>query len=423
MTTITVIGGGVAGLVAAISGAEAGAHVVLHEAHRKLGGRARATLPPYVAHQGPHVLYADGPWWAWLRERRLTGPTTGVPLRELGRFRFRHRGRLCRLPPVGVLRLLLDRSTPAPVDVDFRTWVESRYGEETAAAAAGLMGVATFDADPGRLSAAFVAERMRRVYAMPPPATYVVGGWNGLLARLAAHARALGVDIRTASRVTALPPAPVVVATSLEAAGRLLGDDSLSGVPSGRTVLLDVAVRRSRRDAFVVCDLHEAGWLERFTAPDPTLAPPGESLVQVQLPLRPGEAVASGRRRIERLVDVALPGWQERVTWRRDSMSNGRSGALDLPGRTWRDRPAVDRGDGVFLAGDRVAAPGLLSEVSFASARLAARKAVAWSASHRSDDRPSARVASPEDPSQDRVDARAAVVDPASEADASQSMR
>jgi hypothetical protein len=45
-----------------------------------------------------------------------------------------------------------------------------------------------------------------------------------------------------------------------------------------------------------------------------------------------------------------------------------RSGALDLPGATWRDRPAIDRGEGVYLCGDQVAAAGCLSEVSFASA-------------------------------------------------------
>jgi hypothetical protein len=45
----------------------------------------------------------------------------------------------------------------------------------------------------------------------------------------------------------------------------------------------------------------------------------------------------------------------------------GRRGALHLPGTTWRDRPAIDRGDGVFLCGS-VAAPGCLAEVSFASA-------------------------------------------------------
>ena len=55
---------------------------------------------------------------------------------------------------------------------------------------------------------------------------------------------------------------------------------------------------------------------------------------------------------------------------------DGRSGALDLPGSSWRDRPAIDRGDGVFLCGDQVAAPGCLAEVSFASAIEAAARAL-----------------------------------------------
>jgi protoporphyrinogen oxidase len=61
---------------------------------------------------------------------------------------------------------------------------------------------------------------------------------------------------------------------------------------------------------------------------------------------------------------------------RRRQVMQGRSGALDMPGTTWRDRPAIDRGDGVFLAGDMVAAPGLLSEVAWASAIQAARGAL-----------------------------------------------
>lgn len=51
------------------------------------------------------------------------------------------------------------------------------------------MGVVTFDADPGRLSAAFVWERMVRVFgSFPPAARYVIGGWGGLVARMAAYA-------------------------------------------------------------------------------------------------------------------------------------------------------------------------------------------------------------------------------------------
>jgi len=125
----------------------------------------------------------------------------------------------------------------------------------------------------------------------------------------------------------------------------------------------------------VVSDLEAAGWLERYSVPDRSLAPPGESLIQAQLPLRDGEARSDGVARLEALIDQALPAWRERVTWRRDAVAHRRSGALDLPGQTWRDRPAVDRGDDVFLAGDMVAAPGLLSEVSFHSAVAAAQGA------------------------------------------------
>ncbi len=55
---------------------------------------------------------------------------------------------------------------------------------------------------------------------------------------------------------------------------------------------------------------------------------------------------------------------------------DGRSGALDPPGTSWRDRPAIDRGDDVYLCGDQVAAPGCLAEVSFASAIEAGSLAV-----------------------------------------------
>jgi hypothetical protein len=71
--------------------------------------------------------------------------------------------------------------------------------------------------------------------------------------------------------------------------------------------------------------------------------------------------------RLERLADLGLPGWRDRLLHRRDAVARGRTGAVDHPGTTWRDRPAVEQGDGLFLVGDQVAAPGLLSEVSFAS--------------------------------------------------------
>lgn len=122
------------------------------------------------------MLYADGPWWRWLAERDLIGPYTGVPLRGAAGFRFRYGGRLRRTPPAALLRVLADRRRRAPVDLDFHTWIGRAHGEASASAAAHLMGAATFDADPGRLSAAFVWDRLLRVFAPRPPGISPAGG-------------------------------------------------------------------------------------------------------------------------------------------------------------------------------------------------------------------------------------------------------
>nr|WP_062335133.1 NAD(P)-binding protein [Herbidospora sakaeratensis] len=376
MTQITIIGGGLAGLTAAIACAEQGADVLLHEAHQTLGGRARSTAGPYVANDGTHVLYADGAPFRWLHRRGLAGPCRSLGLREVRKIRVRYDSRLLSRPPRPLVTALLNRGREAPVHESFESWGHRCLGEEATGAVAGLLGVVTYEADPGRLSAKFVWDRFRRVSRPGFPAPrYVVGGWGRMIERMAARARELGVAIETGSRVTEPPPGPVIVATGLDAARTLLGDPALTW-ESGRAALLDLGLRRDPADAFLVADLDEGGFLERYSSPDPTLAPENESLIQLQMPLRPEESKLTGIARLERLADLGLPRWRERLTWRREALASRRTGALDLPGYTWRDRPAIDRGDGVRLAGDSVAAPGLLGEVAVNSALEAARQTV-----------------------------------------------
>ena len=394
-TKVTVVGGGLAGLVAAITAAERGAQVRLLEAHGELGGRARSSAPPYVANDGPHVLYGDGAAWAWLTARGLARPYRRLPLTSLKQSRFRHGGGLHLSPPRGLVRLLTRRRLVAPVDADFRTWAASLYGPEVAEAASAAAAVFTFTADPGRLSAEFVWSRLLRATNPAGGPRYVGGGWGGLVRRLEARAAALGVEVEAGTRVEELPSGPVVVATSLAAARSLLRRPLATPATSGRTTLLDVAVRRRRGDLFLVSDLDRAGWVEQYSMADPALAPRREALFQVQVPTLDGESTAEARRRAGSLLALAAPGWHERLTWRRTALAQDRTGALDLPGSTWRDRPAVFQGDGVYLAGDEVAAPGMLAEVAFvsgaqagaAAARVARRRPasvgleVAWAAS------------------------------------------
>jgi phytoene dehydrogenase-like protein len=378
MITITVVGGGIAGMTAAITCAEQGANVVVREGHQELGGRARSLPAPYKANLGPHALLADSPFWRWLGERDLLPAWTRPPLSGV---RFRWRDGIRRVPSVGAaVAALRLRGRSAPAELDFETWAADHVGTEAAVALARSAGILTYYHDPGELSAAFLWEPLvRGLLSAPPKARFPIGGWSSIIERMRERAAALGVEIRTGDRVHELPDGLVIVATELDDARRLLGDETLRW-RSGHAVCIDLAMRSLRGDPFVVVDLQETGWVERFTAADPTVAPAGEELIQAQMPIRPGETTDSAAARLEHLLDASFIDWRERETWRRRQVMDGRTSALDFPGQTWRDRPAIDRGDGVFVAGDMVAAPGCLSEIAWSSALEAGRLALAEAA-------------------------------------------
>ena len=114
MNEITVIGGGVAGLTAAITCAEAGADVTLYEAHQRLGGRALSSDAPYKANLGPHAVYQGGVLWEWLTTRSLM-PPVARPL--LTGVRFHFEGAIHRTPPLSLIpRGLRLRGRIAPTD-------------------------------------------------------------------------------------------------------------------------------------------------------------------------------------------------------------------------------------------------------------------------------------------------------------------
>ncbi len=377
-TEVTVVGGGLAGLIAAVEVAEAGAPVRLLEARRRLGGRATSTPGPFVANLGPHALYTGTALWDWLVARDLAGP---VAVPRSPHVRLRWQGSIRRTPPRALLPALRLRGVEAPVDVDLRTWATDRWGPAPAAALAGVAGALTFDHDPGRLSAGFVVERIRRIFLRPGVAArYIDRGWSALVGRVAAHARGLGVAVELDAALDAAglddlrAHGPVVLAVEPGAARRLLGDDVVPAPPR-RVALLDVGLARAR-DPYLIVDLDEAIFATRPSAVLDGLAPEGAELLQLSVGMAPDETLDAAEARLEALLDAAVPGWRARVEWRRRAAVKEATGAVDLPGATWRDRPAVDRGDGLWLAGDWVASPGHLAEVSCTSAVTAARAAV-----------------------------------------------
>ncbi len=365
---VTIVGAGLTGLTAAIEAAESGWRVTVAEAHSRPGGRARSLAPPFRANAGPHAIYVDGPWWSWLERRGLTPPIVAAP-----RYAslVRAGGRLGPWP-AELSRAIAALPAEAPAEESFRGWLLRHVDATMAEAIIGVVFIFTFDHDPGRLSAAFAHQRLRR--AMAGGARYVAGGWSTLVGLLAERAAGLGAQIRTRTRVPALPAGPTILAMSLATARQLTGDRSLTW-PSARTATFDLGLRADTGPGwFRVIDLDDRIYAARYSLCDPTLAPRGRELVQIAAACGPGERKTDAERRVQRLLDQSWPGWRGAVQWYRSSLRTNCTGAVDPPGTTWHDRPAVSRGNSLTVATDQSAAPGLLAEVGFAAARLAVRQ-------------------------------------------------
>jgi len=274
--------------------------------------------------------------------------------------------------PADLSRAIAVLPDDAPAEESFRSWLLRHVGASAAEAILGLIFIATFDHDPGRLSAAFARERLRR--ALSGGVRYVVGGWSTLVGLLAERAAGLGVRIQTRTRVPALPAGQTILATSLATARQLTGDRSLAW-PSARVATFDLGLRADAGPGwFRVMDLDDRIYAARYSVADPTLAPPGHELIQVAAACSPRERKTDAERRVQRLLDQSWPGWRAAMRWQRSCVRTHCTGAIDLPGTTWRDRPAIRRGSPLAVATDQSAAPGLLAEAAITAAQLAVQQ-------------------------------------------------
>src|SRR5215207_5595397 len=383
-----VIGGGPAGLVAASRLAEGGVETTVLEAASHFGGRAASEQRAgFFLNQGPHALYAGGPatrelqamgieleWW------NPTSPNSS----------FVRGGRARRSPggTLGLMRLLRPLLRDDPEDlrgIPTSEWLGRNLPSEKArAAAAALVRVTTFVADQEHLSAEVAATQLKLGFV--PGVRYLEGGWQQLVDALAAHAEHAGATLRSRAAVRLLHKEAgawtvaldketlsadvlVVAAGGSEAVAKLLGAKAPAAPgPAAELSVLDLGLRSlPRRTRRFALGIDAPTYLSRHSPPDHR---EGVLLSLASYGREPREA-------LEAMADTVQPGWRDRLTFDRflprmiavSAIASPVSGGLG-------GRPAVDRGGGLYLAGDWVGPEGWLVDSAISSGAAAAAAAL-----------------------------------------------
>jgi phytoene dehydrogenase-like protein len=380
-----VVGGGPAGLVAAVRLAEGGLDTTLLEGASRFGGRAASERRDgFVLNQGPHALYAGGPA---MRELRAMGialpwwnPTTPNSVFVRGGRTRRSPGGVLGMAPL--LSQILRRSPEELASISTIDWLRQTLRSESArAAAAALVRVTTFVADQESLSAA----RQLKL-GLVPGVRYLRGGWQSLVDALVARAEAAGASLRTRTAVRGLHREAggwtlaldeetlhaeilVVAAGGPDAVAKLLGEAAPAAPgPAAELSVLDLGLRNlPRRTRRFALGVDEPTYLSRHSPPDHR---DGVLLSLAGYEREPREA-------LEALADTVQPGWRDRLSFDRFLPRMVAVSAVATPAAGGlAGRPAVDRGDGLYLAGDWVGPEGWLVDAAISSGAAAAAAAL-----------------------------------------------
>ena len=264
-------------------------------------------------------------------------------------------------------------------------WLRQTLGSEKArAAAAALVRVTTFVADQESLSADVAARQLR--LGIAPGVRYLEGGWQSLVNALADKAEEAGVAVRTraAARVlhqeaggwtvalddeTLHGDALVIAVGEPADAARLLGEKApVAPGPAAELSVLDLGLRslpkRTRRFAL---GIDAPTYLSRHSPPDHR----GGALLSLASYAR------EPRQALEKMADIVQPGWRDRLVFDRFLPRMVPVSAITTPATGGlAGRPAVDRGGGLYLAGDWIGPEGWLVDAAISSGAAAAAAAL-----------------------------------------------
>lgn len=414
---VLIVGGGIAGLTAAITAAKAGNSVTLLEGAKALGGRAQTTEQDgYYFNLGPHALYKKGHGGRVLKalEVELAGADpVGVPGQKLVVGNKQH------LMPASLSSVwkspyysLLDRLEVMNLfrgfakinasQFDHMTWQQTLdtlvKRPRVKAYLHVLCRLTTYSFAPDLVSGGAV---IRQIQMASGGVLYLDQGWQSLVTALKDKAEACSVRIHTKTRareikrsdrlgaetmsiyvqggktfsarsvILALSPAQVAGLKGACVLGLAEYEDKAVPV---RLACLDIALGdRSPKETSFALGVDEPLYLSVHSA-TADLAPEGGALVHTAQYLHPDESQPASvlKEKLEAFTELNLPGWRARVvkSYLRPNMLVSNWLPLASQGGT-TGRPTCKVSDGLYIAGDWVGDQGLLADAALASGETA----------------------------------------------------
>lgn len=408
---VNIVGGGLAGLIAAVELARQGVKVSVFEAAAEPGGRARTrNVSGFLLNQGPHALYVQG---ALKRELDRLGVAYSGDRALGGSRKAIARGKLHELPTslgaiattsllgvtekIAYARVFKSVMDGAGGDGSFGDWlIGQRLSPNVRAAIEAIARLSGYANAPAEVSADSMLDQMRLAAG---GTLYLDGGWGTLVDGLHNAAIMAGVDLICGAAVqrvqhdqdgvsliledgAAKPADAVILAVGPKEAASLIPESTALAVELReawpvRANTLDLALSRLPAKAVEFALGIDSPFYLSLHSGSARLAPDGGAVVHVAkyLPLDedPGR---NATEELEAIADLAMPGWRthevKRQTLRGMVVANG------LP-RWDRPRPGVQVADApaVFIAGDWVGDEGMIGDAAASSAIAAARAALA----------------------------------------------
>lgn len=409
-----VIGGGLAGLTAAILLAEGGQSVIVFERSAALGGRAQTReRDGYRLNLGPHALYRGNAGMRILKSMgiELTGKNPKYGKQPLA-LTASESG-LLPATPMGMLssklfagrRLALMRSMIALMrakpekleNVTWRDWLDQTIRDERVRDLIEMLGrISTYANAPELMSAGATLKQSKSAFLSN--VLYMDGGWAQMVNKLIDRANSLGVTIRTGTSVKdvnqvdggvsvtlagieePLLAIDAIVAVPPQAASKLMPQSSelaeaITKIRPVQAACLTLGLRRLPKPETLIAQGLGLPLYASVHSASAHLTPSGEALIHTALYIVPNDERTPEEHRtvLEDLLDRVQPGWRDEVTI---SEYLPRMTVVHAYVEAAQSRPSIAAANlpNVYVIGDWVDSGEMLADGSFASAEMAAHQ-------------------------------------------------